>query len=115
MIAIHTEKSGRPRIFFGWYMVAASVVTNTIFFAAYFPGFGVLIIPIERAFGWDRWVISAAMSLRQLESGIVSPAVGFLLDRFSARRLISGALSFPAPASSGSASLTASSRFFSAS
>jgi hypothetical protein len=30
-------------------------------------------------FGWDRWVVSAAMSLRRLESGIVSPAVGFLL------------------------------------
>ena len=89
MIDTHaTEKSGRPRIFFGWYMVAASVVTNTIFSAAYFQGFGVLILPIERAFGWDRWVISAAMSLRQLESGIVSPAVGFLLDRFSARKLI---------------------------
>ena len=85
-----TEKSPkiRQRIFFGWYMVAASVVTNTIFSAAYFQGFGVLIIPIQRTFGWDRWVISAAMSLRQLESGIVSPAVGFLLDRFSARRLI---------------------------
>jgi len=78
----------RRRIFFGWYMVAASVVTNTIFSAAYFQGFGVLILPIERTFGWDRWVISAAMSLRQLESGIVSPAVGFLLDRFSARKLI---------------------------
>jgi MFS family permease len=88
MIATHTEKSGKRRIFFGWYMVAASVVTNTIFSAAYFQGFGVLILPIERAFGWDRWVISAAMSLRQLESGIVSPAVGFLLDRFSARKLI---------------------------
>jgi sugar phosphate permease len=89
MIDIHaTEKSGRRRIFFGWYMVAASIVTNTIFSAAYFQGFGVLIIPIERTFGWDRWVISAAMSLRQLESGIVSPAVGFLLDRFSARKLI---------------------------
>jgi MFS family permease len=85
-----TEKSGkkRGRIFYGWYMVAASIVANTIFSAAYFQGFGVLIIPIERAFGWDRWVISAAMSLRQLESGIVSPAVGFLLDRFSARKLI---------------------------
>jgi nitrate/nitrite transporter NarK len=82
------EKSGKGRIFFGWYMVAASVVTNTIFSAAYFQGFGVLILPIERTFGWDRWVISAAMSLRQLESGIVSPAVGFLLDRFSARKLI---------------------------
>ena len=85
-----TEKSGkkRQRIFFGWYMVVASIATNTIFSAAYFQGFGVLIIPIERTFGWDRWVISAAMSLRQLESGIVSPAVGFLLDRFSARKLI---------------------------
>jgi MFS family permease len=89
MIYTHAaDNSGKRRIFFGWYMVAASVVTNTIFSAAYFQGFGVLIIPIERTFGWDRWVISAAMSLRQLESGIVSPAIGFLLDRFSARRLI---------------------------
>jgi nitrate/nitrite transporter NarK len=85
-----TEKSGKKRrpIFFGWYMVGASIAANTIFSAAYFQGFGVLILPIERTFGWDRWVISAAMSLRQLESGIVSPAVGFLLDRFSARKLI---------------------------
>jgi MFS family permease len=84
-----TEYSGKKgRIFFGWYMVAASVMANTIFSAAYFQGFGVLILPMERTFGWDRWVISAAMSLRQLESGIVSPAVGFLLDRVSARKLI---------------------------
>jgi len=89
MIDTHaTEKSGKRRIFYGWYIVAASVAANTIFSAAYFQGFGVLILPIERTFGWDRWVVSAAMSLRQLESGIVSPAVGFLLDRFSARKLI---------------------------
>jgi nitrate/nitrite transporter NarK len=89
VIAIHSsEKSGRRRIFYGWYLVVASVVTNTIFSAAYFQGFGVLILPIERTFGWDRWVVSAAMSLRQLESGIISPAVGFLLDRYSARKLI---------------------------
>jgi len=89
MIHLSAARNSEQRgIFFGWYMVVASVLTNTIFSAAYFQGFGVLILPIERAFGWDRWVISAAMSLRQLESGIVSPAVGFLLDRFSARRLI---------------------------
>jgi len=85
---IEKSEKKRRRIFYGWYIVAASVAANTIFSAAYFQGFGVLIIPIERTFGWDRWVLSAAMSLRQLESGIVSPAVGFLLDRFSARKLI---------------------------
>ena len=89
MIETHaSEKSGRRRVFYGWYIVAASVAANTMFSAAYFQGFGVLILPLERTFGWDRWVVSAAMSLRQLESGIVSPAVGFLLDRFSARKLI---------------------------
>ncbi len=82
-----SEKKRRP-IFFGWYMVAASIAANTIFSAAYFQGFGVLILPIERTFGWDRWVISAAMSLRQLESGIISPVVGLLLDRFSSGKLI---------------------------
>ena len=84
----HVTENKKRRIFFGWYMVAASIAANTIFSAAYFQGFGVLIIPMERTFGWDRWVISAAMSLRQLESGIVSPAIGFLLDRFSSRKLI---------------------------
>ena len=85
-----TEKPVKKRrpIFYGWYMVAASIAANTIFSAAYFQGFGVLIIPIERTFGWDRWVISAAMSLRQLESGILSPVIGLLLDRMSARKLI---------------------------
>jgi nitrate/nitrite transporter NarK len=86
--ATEQSEKKRRRIFYGWYIVAASVAANTIFSAAYFQGFGVLIIPIERTFGWDRWVISAAMSLRQLESGILSPAVGFLLDRFSSRKLI---------------------------
>ena len=55
MIHLSAARNSEPRgIFFGWYMVAASVLTNTIFSAAYFQGFGVLILPIERAFGWDR-------------------------------------------------------------
>jgi hypothetical protein len=110
-----TEKSGkiRRRFFFGWYMVTASIVTNTIFSAAYFQGLGVLILPIERTFGWDRWVVSAAMSLRQLESGIVSPAVGFLLDRFSARKLIFWSAVISGAGFMASASPPASSPFFS--
>ncbi|MCH6552425.1 MAG: MFS transporter, partial [Planctomycetes bacterium] len=79
----------RPRVFFGWYIVAGSVLTNAVLSAAYFQGFSALFLPIERHFGWNRSVISAALSLRQLESGIVSPAVGFLLDRFSPRLILS--------------------------
>ena len=83
-----TSTARRPRFFFGWYIVAGSVLTNALLSAAYFQGFSALFLPIERHFGWNRSVISAAMSLRQLESGIVSPAVGFLLDRLSPRLIL---------------------------
>ncbi len=84
-----TGRAGRqPRIFFGWHIVAASVFVNSILSAAYFQGLTAFILPIEAHFGWSRSVISGAMSLRQLESGFVSPLIGFLLDRITARTLI---------------------------
>ena len=78
----------RPRVFFGWYIVAGSVFANTVLSAAYFQGLTAFILPIESHFGWNRSVISGAMSLRQLESGIVSPLIGFLLDRVKPRTLL---------------------------
>ena len=85
---IATASVTRPRLFYGWYIVAGSVLTNAIFSAAYYQGFSALILPIEQTFGWSRSVMSGAGAMRQLESGIVSPFLGFLLDRFSARTLL---------------------------
>lgn len=79
----------RPgRVFFGWWIVAGSVFTNAVLSAAYFQGLSAFILPIEAHFNWSRSVISGAMSMRQLESGIFSPLVGVLLDRVSPRALI---------------------------
>ena len=80
----------RPRFFFGWYIVGASVATNAILSAAYFQGFSALFLPIERYFGWNRTTISAALSLRQFESGIVSPLVGFMLLKVTPRQMVFG-------------------------
>ena len=82
------QNNSPPRLFFGWYIVAGSVITNAILSAAYFQGFNAFILPIESHFGWSRSVISGAMSLRQLESGIISPVVGFLLDKIRPRTLL---------------------------
>ena len=78
----------RSRFFYGWTIVASSVATNTLLSAAYFQGFSVLFLPIESAFGWPRWVISTALGMRQLESGVASPFVGFMLTRITPRKLI---------------------------
>ena len=78
----------RPRFFYGWYIVASSMAANAILSAAYFQGFSAFILPIESHFGWGRSAISAAASLRQVETGVLGPAVGLLVDRFSPRKLI---------------------------
>ena len=78
----------QSRVFFGWWIVAGSVITNAVLSAAYFQGLSAFILPIEAQFGWSRSVISGAMSMRQLESGIFSPLVGVLLDRMKPRTLI---------------------------
>ena len=77
-----------PRIFYGWYIVAASVFTNMLTTAAYFQGFQAFFLPILNTFGWSRTAISGAFSFRSLESGFMGPLVGMLADRVGPRRLI---------------------------
>ncbi|MCZ6615662.1 MAG: MFS transporter [Chloroflexi bacterium] len=55
---------------------------------AFFQGFQVFFLPILREFGWSRTLTSSAFSLRQLESGLLAPVVGFLVDRLSPRVVI---------------------------
>ena len=78
----------RPRVFYGWYIVGASIFSNALLSGAVWGGFGAFIIPIETTFGWGRTAISGAIALRQFESGLLAPGVGFVVDRFGARRII---------------------------
>ena len=76
------------KIFYGWWVVFACFliafyVTGTVMF-----GFTAFFEPIAREFGWSYTQISLAASLRGLELGIFAPVIGFLVDRFGARRLL---------------------------
>lgn len=82
------------RIFYGWWVVFACFlfafyVSGTVMF-----GFTAFFEPIVGEFGWSYTQISFAASLRGLELGVFAPAMGFLVDRFGARRILFwGALS----------------------
>jgi MFS family permease len=84
----HTVIKPRQRIFYGWYIVGASIVTNMLTTAAYFQGFQAFFLPILNTFGWSRTAISGAFSFRSLESGFIGPLIGMLADRIGPRRLI---------------------------
>ena len=62
--------------------------SNAILSAVFFQGFAAFFLPIQNHFGWSRTAISGAFSLRQVEGSILGPLSGFMIDRVSARRLI---------------------------
>ncbi|MFH0847715.1 MAG: MFS transporter [Chloroflexota bacterium] len=77
----------RPKIFYGWYVVGACVLIILFTSGTVHFGFTALFEPIVKEFGWDYAQISLAGSLRGLETGLLSPVVGLLVDRWGPRRL----------------------------
>src|SRR5438309_2215667 len=58
----------------------------------------VLVLPLEREFGWDRAAISLALSINLLLFGLCGPFAGALMTRFGVRRVMLVALAVLATA-----------------
>jgi len=81
------------KVFYGWWIVAASLLTGLYAAGVVFYGFTALFEPIANEFGWSYTQVSLAFSLRGLEAGLLAPIIGVLADRWGPRRLIfSGAI-----------------------
>ena len=52
----------------------------------------VLIVPLEEAFGWNREQISLAISVNVLLFGLTAPFAAALMERFTVRKVVMGAL-----------------------
>ncbi|OGO38930.1 MAG: hypothetical protein A2147_11035, partial [Chloroflexi bacterium RBG_16_57_8] len=78
----------RSKIFYGWYIVGAAVLIQLYIGGVVNFGFTAIFDPLTKEFGWSSAQISLASSLRGLEMGILSAAVGLLLDRWGPRKLL---------------------------
>ena len=81
---------GRPRIFYGWWIVAACFTIAMYVSGAVFYGFTAIFEPIAEEFGWSYTSISIAASIRGLEAGLLAPVAGIIVDRWGPRRLVFG-------------------------
>ena len=80
--------SGRRRIFYGWWVMAGSLLAVGIASGVPFWSFGLFIKPVEEQFGWSRAEVSLGASIALLVSGLVSPFVGKWTDHWGARSVI---------------------------
>lgn len=81
-----------PRTWHRAWTVAAATFATLIAAAAFRSTTGVMLEPLEAEFEWTRATTSAAVSLNLLFYGLTAPFAAALMERFSLRRVVAGAL-----------------------
>lgn len=76
------------RIFYGWYIVLAHMVVHFYMALVFYYGMGVYLNPIIRELGWTRAQFSLAAGLQRIEGSILSPVIGFIVDRKGSRQVV---------------------------
>jgi predicted MFS family arabinose efflux permease len=71
---------------YGWLVVAATFLTMLITAGAVGAP-GVLLLPLQREFGWSTASISSALSLRLVLFGLVGPFAAAFINRYGVRRV----------------------------
>lgn len=80
--------SKRPRIFYGWLIVAVSAVGLFLGAPLVVFSFSVFFKPLALSFHASRSAVSFAFSLQNTVGALWIPASGMLIDRFGAKRVI---------------------------
>lgn len=79
------------RFHYAWIMAAMTFIV-LIGSSGFRSAPGVLIVPLQEAFGWDRATISLAVSINLILYGFMGPFAAAMMERFGIRRVLTGAL-----------------------
>ena len=95
-MALIATARGRARgLFFGWWIVVGAIVYQTLQTGLLQQAFGTYAVVLHDQFGWSKTTLSLAYALASVQTGLIGPVQGALIDRFSPRRVMQvGALIF---------------------
>ena len=87
-------EAGRPAggfrapFFYGWAIVGAGFGSMAMSGALMFHAFGAYVVLLQEDFGWSRTTLAIAFALQRVESGLLGPIDGWLVDRFGPRKMM---------------------------
>ena len=88
-LTTHNQSTlSQPGIFYGWIIVAASLIVSSVLFGIRFS-FGVFFKSLENDFGLTRAATSSVFSLYMIFFAIFAIISGWALDRYGPRRVVS--------------------------
>ncbi len=81
----------RRNVLYGWIIVGVTLLT-TVVTAAAMSTPGVLIVPLEREFGWTDAQISSALAIRLMLFGLFGPFAAAFMNRYGVRAVMVSAV-----------------------
>lgn len=82
-----TEEKAAPSFFYGWVIVGASTLVMALGLGM-LQSFGVFFKPVAQEFQWTRDVTAVAYSIYGIAEAVVTPASGFLTDRYGPKAVL---------------------------
>ncbi len=74
-------------VYFGWYTVHAGAIISCWGYGSWYYGMSALFKPLIAKYGWTRAQLSAAFSMRSIESGFEGPFGEILFDKYGPRKI----------------------------
>jgi len=76
-------------LFYGWWVVAIAFIVMYLGSLFWIQSYGAYAVVFNREFGWSMTLISGAYVLTRVESGLLGPFQGWMVDRYGPRLIIS--------------------------
>jgi sugar phosphate permease len=76
------------RFFYGWYMVGAGASLQFLLAGLMTQSFGAYVAVLQAERGWSKTALSGAAALQQMESAMLGPVLGWVIDRFGPQGVI---------------------------
>ena len=76
------------KVFYGWRMAGAACGIQFMLSGLLNQAFGAYVAVLSDERGWSKTALSGAAALQSVESAIMGPALGWLMDRFGTRNLV---------------------------
>lgn len=74
----------RPRgsVFYGWWIVLSAAGVQWFSAFLWMSSYGAYVVLLEAEFEWSKAVLSGAFALTRIESGLLGPLQGWMVDRY---------------------------------
>ena len=82
----------RTPFFYGWVILSTAASTQVVRNATASLTIAVFIFPLSEELGWSRTLIAGAASFGGLAASFVSPGVGWLVDRYGSRLVLTASI-----------------------